>query len=278
MGVSYPDVVAGQPIEFSAQRHNDVNKLLNAANGIGAGAIRGGAGVGHRLKVFNFFNEEILQAGWALSVISGSESGEALSVTRYTGNYSSGSILVLADTLNPGAVGEAIVSGPAVVKVSGTGTYMKPSLDGKHFVPATTGAKFVKRIDSERAIILLGNDSGTQDNYRGFFHTEDVSDENDVKALVTGGSTDLGQVNSKEFAVTKWVRIYLLAEYIQKGNSGEYKLTLTDDYERDKTSDEFALWTIADLNVETDSAGNKRLDITQQWQDGEIYFGSRYWI
>ena len=278
MGVSYPDVVAGQPLEFSAQRHNDVNRLLNAANGIGAGAIHGGAGVGHRLKVFNFFNEEILQAGWALGIISGAKSGDALSVTRYTGNYSLGSILVLADTLNPGAVGEAIVSGPAVVKVSGTGTYMKPSFDGKYFVPATTGAKFIKMIDNERAIILLGSDSGAQNSYRGFFHVEDASDENGIKALVSGGSTDLGQVNQKEFVVTKWVRIYLLAEYIQNGNSGEYKLTLTDDYQRDKTSDEFALWTIADLNVETDNAGNKSLEITQQWQDGEIYFGSRYWI
>lgn len=278
MGVSYPDVVAGQPIEFSAQRHNDVNRLLNAANGIGAGAIYSGAGVGQKLKVYNG-SDEILQAGWALGTILVMDGiADAQCVKRYTGNYSSGTILVLADTLNPGAIGEAIVSGTAVVKVSGTGTYMKPSSDGTHFVPATTGAKFVKKVSNDRAIILLGSDSGTQNDYRGFFHVEDASDENGIKALVSGGSTDLGQVNQKEFTVTKWVRIYLLAEYIQNGNSGDYKLTLTDDYERDKSSNEFALWTIADLNVKTDNAGNKSLEITQQWQDGEIYFSSRYWI
>lgn len=278
MGVSYPDVVAGQLLEFSAQRHNDVNRLLNAANGIGAGVIHGGAGVGQKLKVYNG-SDEVLQAGWALGgihVINGI--ADAKCVKRFTGNYSSGTILVLADTLNPGAIGEAIVSGPATVKISGTGTYMKPSSDGTHFVPATTGAMFVKKVSNDRAIILLGSDSGAQNSYRGFFHVEDASDENGVKALVSGGSTDLGQVSQKEFAVTKWVRIYLLAEYVQNGNSGDYKLTLTDDYQRDKTSDEFALWTIADLNVETDNAGNKSLEITQQWQDGEIYFGSRYWI
>ena len=278
MGTNYKDVTAGQPVALSAQWHNDINRILNTFNGFGDNMIIGGDPSGYRVNVFNN-SGSVLKAGHAVMFRNRYAEYGGHSVAPYDSdlNYQWG---VLSDELQPGECGMATVFGPVKVKVNGTAEgYVSPSKDGSEFKYSRTGVKVLSYYKDEAVILLGVNNPPEAAGYEGQFSVKDRSKGNDLKVLAYGGETDLGTVHAKEFEIKDYTKIYLLAEYRKsETGTGGYYTTLTDNWQKDKKSDEYALWLIADISVKTDKSNNKYLEIVQQWQSGAIYFGSRFWI
>lgn len=272
----YQDVSPGEKVVNSAQRYNDINRLLNAVNGAGAGAILGGAGTVSRLKVYNSTSEN-LNFGWAVAFDNKAIVDGAVPAVKYSSNAKAWG--VLTETLEPGSFGSVIISGAVEVAFSGSGDYASPDADGKSFVAGASGAQVLCSKDG-RAVILLGGGVASETGYRGYFWIEDTSDETGFKVMCHKGWCDLtSDVYKKEFAITKDCSIYLLAEYIKDDETtGHYKVTLTDDWNRDRTSGEYATWLIGDIETTWKQSKITKIKVIQQWQSGAIYFGSRYWI
>lgn len=157
MGINYPDVSPGQPIQLSARWHNDINRLLNALNGASSGMLSGGHGMFSRLAVYNN-TDSVLQSGWAVSFDYDNIIEGAVPAKLYTKDSEVWG--VLNDTLDPGSFGSVIVSGPVEVAVSGSnGASAAPSDDGKTFTLGNSGVSVIAKSD-DKAIILLGGRGG----------------------------------------------------------------------------------------------------------------------
>ena len=191
MGVGYADVVPGQKIEFSARWHNDINRLLNAVNGTGAGAILGGAGTVSRLKVYNSTSEN-LNFGWAVAFDNKAIVDGAVPAVKYSSNAKAWG--VLTETLEPGSFGSVIISGAVEVAFSGSGDYASPNSDGKSFVVGATGAQVLCSKDG-RAVILLGGGVASETGYNGYFtlkplaQTEEELEQDKIRVAVCDGQT-----------------------------------------------------------------------------------------
>ena len=192
---------------------------------------------------------------------------------------------VAVSDIYPAMAGEVIISGIAnalLPEYFETGDQLVPDGKGGWEIDDAGSIQVVcPSADGAMGTIMLASRRpAAPAPYRGFFHAEDISGGKEpFKILISGGSTDLGQVNAKEFVIEEFTRIYLLAEYIRTGDDkGHYQLKLTCDWENEKSSDEYALWLIADAEIKTKKYDFKYLDIIQHWQNGEIFFGSRFWI
>lgn len=191
---------------------------------------------------------------------------------------------VTAYDLYPLMAGKVIVSGLAMTRLPeflDPGDCIMPDGNGGWRLSESGSVKVVTSAGSDGiGIVLLGSsNSAVHQVYEGEFSVRDCSSDDTFKIIVNGGETDLGTVKAKEFTVERTSKLYLLAEYIRDdGTSGHYKLTLTLDWEKDKVSDEYVRWLIADIHIETDKQNRNCLKIIQQHQNGEIFFGSRFWI
>ena len=192
---------------------------------------------------------------------------------------------VTACDIYPKMAGKVIISGIANARIP---EYFDP---GDRLVPdgrsgwETSDSGSIQVVisadDSGIGAVLIGSGGSAAFPYSGYFSVEDKSTpDGRLAVIIHGGDTDLGYIQAREIKIEKEsTQIYLLAEYIRTGTySGYFKLTLTGDYKNEKVSDEFALWDLAQVTIESDETGKQSLKITQQWQNGAIYWGSRYWI
>ena len=192
---------------------------------------------------------------------------------------------VTACDIYPDMAGKVIISGIAIARIP---EYFDP---GDSIVPDGNGG-WMTGNSSCIQVVISSDDSGigsvfigsggyaSGQSYSGYFSTRETgTPEEGLKVLVSGGNTDLGTVPAREFKIEDSVNIHLLAEYIRTGEkSGRYQLKLTDDHEKERVSDEFALHLISSIVVNTAKDGQKSLEIHQQWQNGEIFWGARYWV
>jgi hypothetical protein len=165
---------------------------------------------------------------------------------------------------------------PDVVLLSDSPNLQK-AVANKHII------KYPSKADGKNSLdnFSVRMNAGVKDNgYQGYFRLENISDETGYKVICHGGWCDLGSLQSKTFIISEgFCQIHLLAEYIKDNETtGHYQVSLTNNWNNDKVSNEFATWLIGDVTAEKDSSGNLQIKVVQQWQNGEIYFGSRYWI
>ena len=191
---------------------------------------------------------------------------------------------VTAYDLYPLMAGKVIVSGLAMTRLPeflDPGDCIMPDGNGGWELSESGSVKVVTPADKAGyGIVQLGSsNSAKPPAYEGQFSVKDRSEDDVLKILAYGGETDLGTVYAKEFVIEEDTRLYLMAEYIRTNDkSGYYKLALTANWEKDKVSSEYALWLIADIYVQLDKQGKNCLKTVQQWQNGEIHFGTRFWI
>ena len=184
----------------------------------------------------------------------------------------------------PLMAGRVITSGLATTKLPeflDPGDCIMPDGNGGWELSESGSVKVVTPADKAGyGIVQLGSsNSATPPAYEGQFSVKDRSEDDVLKILAYGGETDLGTVYAKEFVIEEDTRLYLMAEYVRTNDkSGYYKLALTANWEKDKVSSEYALWLIADIYVQLDKQGKNCLKTVQQWQNGEIHFGTRFWI
>ena len=165
----YQDVSPGERVVNSAQRYNDINRLLNAAQGVNESFSAGRDF--SKIKVYNA-NSETLLPGWAVMFVPGRIIDGACPVERATNKiYRYG---VLTEKLDSFCFGTAVVSGPAEVEFSGAGEYALPTADGKKFESAAAGLPVLCSSDG-RAVILLGGGAAVSAEYEGFFKIKQQS-------------------------------------------------------------------------------------------------------
>ena len=189
---------------------------------------------------------------------------------------------ITSSDLYPGMPGKVIVSGIAntvLPEFFYPGDRIAPDDNGNWYYSETGCAVVINRSgDDGVGMVYLGSKVPDSKTYRGHFKVDDTSSPNSLSIEVNGGTTDLGQVMNRAFEINSSVQVYLMAEYIRGSDgSGSYVQTITID-PAEKTSDEYALWLLADVQVRTHLDGTKYLNVIQQWQSGEIYWGSRFWI
>ena len=190
---------------------------------------------------------------------------------------------ITACDMPPGMPGKVITSGIANTLLPDffdSGDRIAPDENG-NWVYSNTGSVTVIAPADDDGIgtVFIGSRIPEVKNYRGHFRVENISEDDILKVEVYGGQTDLGTVMNKVLNISESTSIYLMAEYIHTDDkNGYYRQTVTIDPGNDRTSDEYALWLIADVSVREHSGGAKYLEIVQQWQSGAIYWGSRYWI
>ena len=117
--------------------------------------------------------------------------------------------------------------------------------------------------------------------YDGYFNVKDASRDGRYILRIRGGITDIGWVEDAELDITEtcsqiiyggMLDLDLVAQYI----NGGYILHFSADIYNDEniTKQYFGNWLIASIYL-TDEG---KLGISQQWQNGAIYFGTRYWV
>lgn len=204
----------------------------------------------------------------------------------YAKNFSPEKIIgVTTCDLYPGMAGKIIISGITEAKLADffdTGDSIFPDENGVWSLNESGIATVITPgQNNEPAVIFLRGIGSTSNQlaYNGQFRIKDFSEDNIMKILAYGGNTDKGFVEGKFFTLTSSVVVYLMIEYIHTDDDdGYYVQKLTTDYEKDRTSDEYALWLIGNVSFRSGKDGKNYLQITQEWQSGEIYWSSRFWI
>lgn len=192
----YPDVQPGQRYQIPASFFNDVHRILNSVNGFSPGAgTSDNSEVS--IQVYNSTPDKVLNAGTAVTVCStGDFCEDSIPVICYDGSENVWG--VLQNTLQPGEIGDCIISGVTFIDVtSGIGKYASPNTDGSFVLgDAESGAKVVFA-SAGRAMIVLGFGSSGRSEYDGFFKL--IFSEAGVVKVVNGispssdicGTTDL---------------------------------------------------------------------------------------
>ena len=187
--------------------------------------------------------------------------------------------------LYPGMAGKIIISGIAETYLPDffdSGDSITPDGNGSWCYSDSGKAAVVSSADGSGIGVVFIKEAGrTNVNpfYRGQFSIIDNSDEEGSKITVYGGNTDLGYVMSRNFSVDPVVSIYLMAEYVYNDDgTGYYRQKLTADYPNERESDEYALWFIGTAFAQVDKNGKNCVEIVQEWNNGEVYWGSRFWI
>ena len=182
----------------------------------------------------------------------------------------------------PGTPGRAVISGIATCRIANffeQGDRIAPD-DSGAWQAVQSGEITVISPADEHGLgsVMLSTPSAPAASgaYGGFFNVRDISDSKTLKIRISGGTTDLGTVNSAELEITQNCDIYLVAQYISsEDGDGSYQLHFTSDILNDEniTTQYYGEWLIATIGV-----SDGRLLIIQQHQCGAIYFGTRYWV
>ena len=177
--------------------------------------------------------------------------------------------------------GKVFVSGvsPALLdEIFDSGDPIAPTADGKWAYSESGQVRVLFPGGKDQpGTVFLGSCRHKDTGYRGMFSVVDASEGGELKVRVNGGDTDLGLVGDRYITLSEekpLINIDLLAEYHDK----RYILTLTTDPSKDIKSDCYALWRIAFVEIRKHKDGVSYPEIVQQWNNGKIYFGSRYWI
>lgn len=154
---SWPDVVPGGEIEHHALLENQLRRMVNSVNGFMGGIQRATSGGVVRVQIWNAGIEAFV-AGQPVAFDNTKDiCGEALPAVPVTDPSKPWGVCV--NLLEPMAMGDCIVAGPAKVTLTGdSGDYAKP--EGTVFVRGTGTAR-VLHCDAEgKAVILLGGTGG----------------------------------------------------------------------------------------------------------------------
>ena len=184
----------------------------------------------------------------------------------------------------PRMAGKVVVSGLAIADLPeffSAGDQIKPDGHGGWEIDDAGSVQVVTNTSLNKyAVVMLGSRrAAAPRGYTGSFSVKDISSKDCLKVLISGGSTDIGEIRDQELEISESVPVYLLAEYIRDDeNSGHYQLKFTTDPEDSITSQEHAAVKLAYVYVKTKKPDILYLEISQEWQNGSIFFGDRYWI
>ena len=182
----------------------------------------------------------------------------------------------------PGMPGRAVISGIASARIAGffdSGDLISPNGSGS-WQTAKSGQVTVISPADDHGIgtVLLSpvQKPAVSGAYEGHFCVKDTSTDEKLMVLVEGGETDIGTVASANFEITQSCTIFVVAQYSEDENGrGKYEIFITNDrYNDDRiTGSNVGEWVVANVYL-TDGT----MTIIQQWQNGVIYFGTRYWV
>lgn len=273
----YPDVKKGDRFAPRADLENDVRHFFNTLNGFRGGAISGNSS-GVKVKVYNSTKKE-LRAGSPVSFIDGEFVDDAVPVAAYDSSKQMWGVLY--DTLEENGIGTVIVSGPAVIGISGTsGKYAKPTSSG--FELSDTEGVAILSSNGTSSFVLLGTSPPVEavggEVYNGYFKVTPVGSEK--KVHISGGATDCGFAEAGELDLSEhgpYTDIYLIVEFTpydddDLASGGEYTLFYSPGGDAGVTLD-YGAWLLATAEVRDNG-----VTVTQQWHGGQIYFGSIYWL
>lgn len=183
----------------------------------------------------------------------------------------------------PGMPGRAVISGIAAAKMPGffdAGDLLAPDDYGNWQTAQSGQVTVISPAGSDGIGTVLISPVQAQvvsGAYEGDFCVRDVSRDEKLMVSAGGGTTDVsGSVDAAEFEIVSDCDITLVAQYIDDGSgAGHYECFLTNDVSGDERikSGYFGEWLIASIYVR-----EGKLKIVQQWQNGAVYFGTRYWV
>ena len=158
----YSDVQVGDKFVPTAQRENDISRLLNSLNGFSSGvslAVKSQ----HRVKIYNA-GADVIPAGSAVIFVPGDIISDSVPVKLYDGSANVWG--VTTQNIDASAFGSAVISGPVQVTMAsaGEGKYASPSQDGKSFTFSGSGAVILGSSqveDSIKAVVVLGFGGGS---------------------------------------------------------------------------------------------------------------------
>lgn len=160
---NYPDVVPGQRVSFSANRENDINHILNAANGFMDGITSGKTTSSVRLQVWNASGSAFPAGSVAQIAITGhTMCDDAFPAVAFSDPEQP--FGVFKSSVGANEISDLVMSGPASVVLSGgtVGYYAKP-VSGGTFERGNEGCKILNLSGGTNAIVMLGDykhDSG----------------------------------------------------------------------------------------------------------------------
>ncbi len=181
----------------------------------------------------------------------------------------------------PGMPGRAVISGITSAKIAGffdTGDLIAPDASGNWQAAGSGQVTVISPADDHGiGTVLLSPVQApvVSGGYEGYFRTWDASRDDKLIVHVNYGLTDVGDVADTEIEITQSCDIYLIAQYFSDDDeTGHYELFITSDYYDERIVNEYCgEWLIASVGV-----ADGKMKITQQWQNGKIYFGTRYWV
>lgn len=185
----------------------------------------------------------------------------------------------------PKMPGRAIISGVATARLAAffdQGDVLAPNDTGAWQVSENGQVTVISPADKKGfGTVLLAPAKTLSSGYQGYFCVSDVSRDGKHIIRISGGNTDLGWVEDAELDITEtcsqiidggMLSLYLVAQYINGGYTLHFSADI--DYDENITEQYFGNWLIASIYL-TDEG---KLGIIQQWQNGAIYFGERYWV
>lgn len=163
----WPDVKRGDKVQHHMVLENNVRHLINSLNGFGSGIGRSSGNGVVRIQIWNASNT-VLAAGQPVAFDSTKGlCGDALPAVKVTDKEKPWGVCVQALPVN--GMGDCIISGPAVVSLSGSsGDYAEPVVNGTGFARSETGTARVLFAGS-KSIILLGGAGNVDTSYDGPF-------------------------------------------------------------------------------------------------------------
>ena len=197
-------------------------------------------------------------------------------------------IIGVADcTIYPGMPGRAVISGLATARLADffeQGDLISPGSSGSWQAAENGRVTVVSPADENgTGTVLLSQASAVaaSNAYDGYFNVKDASRDGKYILRIRGGETDIGWVEDAELDITEicsqitdggMLDLDLVAQYI----NGGYILHFSADIYNDEniTEQYFGNWLVASIYL-TDEG---KLGIIQQWQNGAVYFGERYWV
>ena len=230
----FPDVTRGQTFTPNALLSNNVRRMVNSLNGFQAGGQRGGHSGTVRIQVYNNSESEIAEG----TAVNFSDSGffcenAAPCETLKDAGKAWG---VLLQTLAPMQIGDCIISGPAVVSVTGSGEYASPSVSSPGiFERGSSGAVILFSSEDGKAVINLGAAVMAPSMFTVSLKTSD--DGESVTADVTGGMIFFNRLCISDCPEKKSIPVQAGFFCIKAEQTGERSVDV--DYEIRESADDF---------------------------------------
>jgi len=205
----WPDVKRGDTVKHHMVLENNLRHLINSLDGFGSGIARGTTGGVVRIQIWNSTGDAFA-AGQPVAFDTQKEmSGHALPAVKVTNTKKPWGVCV--NPLDPNAIGDCIIAGPAEVTLSGgSGDYAEPVVNGTRFSRSSTGTARVL-FSGDKTIIVLGGASSSSGDYTGMLHlgveTETVNGTKKVYLTVDwpkSGSSDASLVGTFNNTEIHW--------------------------------------------------------------------------